>query len=128
MVLFVLLLYCPYGELLHRHSKSVAGLLSQLHAEVDVEGHVKTVVLGIAKGDGAQSLNGNNVMALFGPGVMPTGANVMGMMNGAMNSIGMGPAAAQAGGIGMAGAGPAGLGANNAWFGGQYGNVANIPL
>jgi ATP/ADP translocase len=36
MVLFLLLLYRPYTKRLHRDSKAVAGLLSQLPSEVDV--------------------------------------------------------------------------------------------
>jgi hypothetical protein len=44
---FLLALYRPYTRSLHRDSKAVAGLLSQLPSEVDVEGHVKSVVLGV---------------------------------------------------------------------------------
>jgi hypothetical protein len=45
---FLLALYRPYIRSLHRDSKAVAGLLSQLPSEVDVEGHVKSVVLGVS--------------------------------------------------------------------------------
>lgn len=49
MLMFVVLLYRPYIKLLHRDGKAVAGMLSQLPAEVDVEGHVKAVILGSNK-------------------------------------------------------------------------------
>jgi hypothetical protein len=74
MVLFLLLLYRPYTKRLQRDSKAVAGLLSQLPSEVDVEGHVKTVVLGIVKTSDVNrsmmDLNVNNPAAPQGFGAV----------------------------------------------------------
>jgi hypothetical protein len=69
MLAFLLLLFRPYYRKLHAESKTIAGLLSQLPNEVDVEGHVKTVVFGITKApqDGAKSLTGAEAMM---PGMM----------------------------------------------------------
>jgi hypothetical protein len=47
LAVFLLALYRPYILHLRRDTKAVAGLLSQLPSEVDVEGHVKSMVLGI---------------------------------------------------------------------------------
>lgn len=47
-VLFLALLYRPYIKALKRDSRAVVNLLSQLPAEVDVEGIVKTAILGAA--------------------------------------------------------------------------------
>jgi hypothetical protein len=54
--LFVFLLYRPYIKALRRDTKAVLNMLSQLPAEVDVEGQVKTIVLGITKTDGGKSM------------------------------------------------------------------------
>eukprot|EP00878_Enallax_costatus_P025839 GHUV01027676.1.p1 GENE.GHUV01027676.1~~GHUV01027676.1.p1 ORF type:complete len:1421 (+),score=378.88 GHUV01027676.1:621-4883(+) len=72
MLLFVLMLYRPYIKRLKRDSRMVAGMLSQLPAEVDVEGQVKQVVLGMVKGDGGRSVN-NSLMLGGPPGMMPPG-------------------------------------------------------
>eukprot|EP00882_Tetradesmus_deserticola_P026902 GHRQ01029723.1.p2 GENE.GHRQ01029723.1~~GHRQ01029723.1.p2 ORF type:complete len:172 (-),score=36.57 GHRQ01029723.1:350-865(-) len=74
MVLFVLALYRPYARRLHRDSKAVAGPLSQLPPEVDVEGHVKTVVLGIVRSNGAASLTAGAGAPDGVPGSMPPSA------------------------------------------------------
>jgi hypothetical protein len=58
MALFVIMLYCPYIKALRRDTKAVINMLSQLPAEVDVEGQVKTIVLGITKTDGSKSMEG----------------------------------------------------------------------
>lgn len=92
MVLFLVLLYRPYTKLLHQDSKAVAGMLSQLPAEVDVEGHVKAIVLGAGKpaptaagqltmGMGAQSLPGMSMSAgmMSQTGLMMLPAGAMGM-------------------------------------------------
>ncbi|KAI8474715.1 MAG: hypothetical protein J3K34DRAFT_518018 [Monoraphidium minutum] len=44
---FVLLLFRPYVRLLHDESKDIAGLLSQLPAEVDIEGLAKNIVISL---------------------------------------------------------------------------------
>jgi hypothetical protein len=133
MALFLLLLYRPYAKRLHRDSKAVAGLLSQLPSEVDVEGHVKTVVLGIVKtNDGSRSmidLNANlggaqsfgGAAAAASAGGCMQGGMPAGMM---MNMMPGGPQAAQFvqynGAMGMPGA-PSGVGggrgSGGSWFG-----------
>lgn len=47
--LFVWKVFRPYVVHLHLQSKAAAGMLSQLPAEVDIEGPVRTFVLGWAK-------------------------------------------------------------------------------
>lgn len=49
MVLFVLMLYRPHIKRMHRDTKAVVNMLSQLPNEVDAEGQLKSVVLGITK-------------------------------------------------------------------------------
>ncbi len=92
-----MLLYRPYAARLRRDSRTVAGLLSLLPAEVDVEGHVKTVVLGMSRGGGGASvashMGGGAASAMLGgaqppitPGatmqLQPWGAVPPGMMGG----------------------------------------------
>lgn len=78
-LLFFIVLYRPYIKKLHRDSKAVVGMLSQLPAEVDVEGHVKSIILGVTKQAevGAQSLlvgpSGGSMM-IMPPGPGPFGA------------------------------------------------------
>lgn len=48
MALFWLLLVRPYVQVLKRNTIVVAGMLSQVPAEVDVEGIVKSIILGIS--------------------------------------------------------------------------------
>jgi hypothetical protein len=99
MVLFVLMLYRPYIKALRRDTKAVINMLSQLPAEVDVEGQVKTIVLGITKTDGSKSMEG-----LAG-----------GPPNMQMQPYGMpGGAAGIKGGWGMGAAAPGG--GNGGWF------------
>jgi hypothetical protein len=114
MVLFLLLLYRPYTKRLHRDSKAGAGLLSQLPSEVDLEGHVKSVVLGIVKTkDGNRSMmdltsnpgesQGFGVGGGLGGGLVPGGVRSgMMMMPGGSQ---MGQYSQFGGGMGMAGAG-----------------------
>ena len=75
MLAFLVLLFRPYYRKLHAESKTIAGLLSQLPNEVDVEGHVRTVVFGIAKSshDPAKSLGGGPMDGMMGSmmGSMP---------------------------------------------------------
>lgn len=116
MVLFVLFLYRPYIRLLHRDSKVVAGMLSHLPAEVDVEGQVKGVVLGMVKGEGGRSVNGslmigqNTIMAM-----VPGNANMPQSLPG-MGQMVMVPSGSVPGG--MQGSVPGG----EAWFGGRQWN------
>ena len=49
VIFFVTKLFRPYVVKLHSESKSMAGMMSQLPAEVDIEGHVKLHVLGIKR-------------------------------------------------------------------------------
>ncbi|KAI8467685.1 MAG: hypothetical protein J3K34DRAFT_523567 [Monoraphidium minutum] len=68
---FMVLLYRPYVRLLHEESKDIAGMLSQLPAEVNVEDTVKTHVLGLPpRGDGrsASMTAGGSSMMMIGPG------------------------------------------------------------
>jgi hypothetical protein len=46
MLMYMLALYRPYLAQLRHDDKAIVGLLSQLPAEVDVEGHVRAVMLG----------------------------------------------------------------------------------
>lgn len=62
--LFLLLLYRPYVKSLRRDTKALVSMLSQLPADVDIEGHVKTIVLGFVKpadggGKSTEGLPGN---------------------------------------------------------------------
>jgi hypothetical protein len=54
MLLYMVALYRPYLAQLRHDDKAIVGLLSQLPAEVDVEGHVRAVLLGAADKDGKQ--------------------------------------------------------------------------
>ncbi len=66
---FVLLLYRPYTQHLRTESKKIAGMLSQLPAEVDVEGHVRTIILGIKRDDASRASMkaGQSSAAVFAP-------------------------------------------------------------
>jgi hypothetical protein len=70
MLAFVMLLLRPYTARLHAESKAIAGMLSQLPAEVDVEGHVKAIVLNLPRRDGAGvgSLRAGMASLSAGPG------------------------------------------------------------
>jgi hypothetical protein len=57
-VMFIVLLYWPYVKQLRRDTKAIVNMLSQLPAEVEVEGQVKSIVLGIVKADGSRSMEG----------------------------------------------------------------------
>lgn len=54
---YVLMLFRPYIARVARDCKHIAGMLSNLPAEVDVEGHIKTVVLNMVKTDTRSSMN-----------------------------------------------------------------------
>ena len=84
IVLFFIFMYRPYIKLLHQDTRALAGMLSQLPAEVDVEGHVKAVVLGSTKPPAAamgQATMGPNASQNFGMGGM------MGSMPGQGNML-----------------------------------------
>jgi hypothetical protein len=102
LALFVVALYRPYIRALRRDTKAVVNMLSQLPAEVDVEGQVKTIVLGITKTDGGKSMEalpgGHMQMQPYGMG----GPGTMG-------------GAGMKGGWGMGGGGPPQSGGG--WFG-----------
>lgn len=78
-VLFLMVLYRPYIKALHRDTKAIVSMLSQLPAEVDVEGQVKTIVLGIVKPDGSKSVEGlpgapgGYQLQSYGSGMPPMG-------------------------------------------------------
>ena len=106
LVMFFILLYRPYIKVLRRDTKAVVNMLSQLPAEVDVEGHVKTIVLGIVKTEGARSMPG-----------LPQGPGTSTMQ---MQQYGMGPPGMM-GGAGMRGGPPQrgmapGAQAGGGWF------------
>lgn len=75
-----MLLYRPYIKALRRDTKAVVGMLSQLPAEVDVEGHVKSIVLGIVKSDGSKSMEG--LPGAPSSQLQPYGSGLPGMMGG----------------------------------------------
>lgn len=52
----VVFLFLPYIRRVRSDSKKIAGMLSNLPAEVDVEGQVKAVVLNITKNENRASL------------------------------------------------------------------------
>jgi hypothetical protein len=106
LVMFFILLYRPYIKVLRRDTKAVVNMLSQLPAEVDVEGHVKTIVLGIVKTEGGRSMQNLSQ----GPGTS----------NMQMQQYGMGPPGMM-GGAGMRGGPPQwemapGAQAGGGWF------------
>ena len=76
MALFVLVLYRPYIVALRRDMKAVVNMLSQLPAEVDIEGQFKSIVLGITKTEaGSRSMEllsggppNNNQLQPYGMG------------------------------------------------------------
>ena len=68
MLAFVMLLLRPYTARLHAESKAIAGMLSQLPAEVDVEGHVKAIVLNLPRRDGGVSMRAGMASLSAGPG------------------------------------------------------------
>lgn len=53
VLLFVTKVFRPHVARLHAESKAMAGMMSQLPAEVDIEGHVKQHVLGLRRDGGA---------------------------------------------------------------------------
>lgn len=119
---FVLLLYRPFIRLLHRDTKAVVCMLSQLPAEVDVEAHVRAIVLGVAKapaaaaGDAAG--NRSSMMMMMGGGD-PAGGGPM-----VLYGPGGGMAAAPCGRGGMMWGGGVGQGGSpgaggRGWFGGR---------
>ena len=133
LVMFVVLLYRPYSRQLHHDSKAVAGLLSQLPAEVDVEGHVKTVVLGINSTSAKQgSMAGQSSVAMSMPGGFAVAG--MGQMGGMIIPVGDYEAQQQAfamgsvGGMGMNGRGVAGNSMGGSWFGRKNGPPAQGML
>jgi hypothetical protein len=81
MAAFIALKYRPYVKRVKAESKMIAGLLSQLPAEVDVLPQVKQVVLGIKKEDTSASLvtAQNAIMPgmLMPPGAVFPGAMIM---------------------------------------------------
>jgi hypothetical protein len=88
VLLFVTKVFRPYVARLHAESKAMAGMMSQLPAEVDIESHVKLHVLGIRRDDGrAASLRmgsmgepGGSSMAMMGPGMDAGRRSMPGML------------------------------------------------
>eukprot|EP00877_Chromochloris_zofingiensis_P013211 jgi/Chrzof1/8143/UNPLg00190.t1 len=62
LVCYGVLLFRPYVARLLSESKAIAGMLSQLPAEVDVEGHVKHVLLNIRRDGAGNSMRGGSIM------------------------------------------------------------------
>lgn len=113
MALFVLLMYRPYIKALRRDTKAVVNMLSQLPAEVDVEGQVKAIVLGITKTEG----QGSKSMELLA--LPPGGPNTH------LQPYGMGPPGMLAAGGGMGRGGwamAAGAQGSDGWFGRRHSN------
>lgn len=111
---FVVMLYRPYLKSLRRDTKAIVNMLSQLPAEVDVEGNVKSIVLGVTKTtDGSKSMEGMAPGLQMQPYGMPGGAPGMAS----------GPAGMR-GGWGMGGAGGGGAGGGGGWFGRGNGGAA----
>ena len=79
---FIVLKYRPYVAKLRAESKKVAGLLSQLPAEVDVLAQVKAVMIGIRKEEPPPSVAGPQGAMMPGmympPGAVYPGGIVMG--------------------------------------------------
>jgi hypothetical protein len=55
VVAFVAKMWAPYVRKLHVESRALAGMMSLLPAEVDIESHVKSLVLGLNKDRGASN-------------------------------------------------------------------------
>ena len=79
MTAFIFLKYRPYVKQVKAESKLIAGLLSQLPAEVDVLPQVKQVVLNIKKEDTSASLAAAQTAGMPGM-LMPPGAVFPGAM------------------------------------------------
>lgn len=78
---YVVFLFRPYVARVHNDSKHIAGFLSQLPAEVDVEGHVKAIVLNMVKAENRVSMRiqsatmpaptlVNDALTITGPGAV----------------------------------------------------------
>jgi hypothetical protein len=87
VLLFVTKVFRPHVARLHAESKAMAGMMSQLPAEVDIESHVKLHVLGIRRDDrGATSLrmgsmgNAGGGSMMGGPGMEPGRRSMPGML------------------------------------------------
>jgi hypothetical protein len=106
--LFVFLLYRPYIKALRRDTKAVLNMLSQLPAEVDVEGQVKSIVLGIVKPDCGRSMD------MGGP---PGGPH-----NTQLQPYGMGPPGMMRAAWGMNNGDPGAGGHRGGWFGRRQSN------
>lgn len=126
-------LYWPYVSKLRAESKAMAGILSQLPAEVDIEGHIKTHVLGIKKdANNTTSMRAGDPAAgagAMGPGAMPMHMPV-GLLPPPVGNVipggygaGGPPGMAYGGGYGGAGggAGYPGPYGNQGGYGGQRG-------
>lgn len=59
---FVAKVWHPYVRKLHTESKALAGMMSLLPSEVDIESHVKSVVLGITKNSNGNSMRSASMM------------------------------------------------------------------
>ncbi|KAF8055488.1 tmcC [Scenedesmus sp. PABB004] len=76
---FVVKLFRPFVVKLHAESKAMAGMMSQLPAEVDIEGHIKTHLLGIRRDDGLSMrapTDGPSTAVGAGPGAGPGGRSL----------------------------------------------------
>lgn len=126
---FVVKVFRPYVRKLHTESKALAGMMSLLPAEVDIESHVKTVVLGLSKDRVGNSMRSASMTGLNdqpggGGGMQPWGGSGGG-------GFGRGPGGSGGGGPpGMmrlmpappsGGGGGAGGGAVGSWYGARGG-------
>jgi hypothetical protein len=117
-LLFVVLLYRPHIRLLHRDTRAVINMLSQLPNDVDVEGHVKSIVLGISSKPAADPVAGSTSrLGADGMGGGPQGPYGYGALP-APGAMMLPPGAgAQQGGRWGGGAGHAAGGEGGGWFG-----------
>jgi hypothetical protein len=102
LLLFVVFLFRPYVVAHEEETKAIAGMLSHLPAEVNVESHIRTFVMGITRPEGELSMANGRPGSLPGmsfagmpgmmvPGMMPPyGAGAMMMAPGSYGAMGMG--------------------------------------
>ena len=89
LLLFVIFLFRPFVAAHEAETKAIAGMLSHLPAEVNVESQIRTVVLGIVRPEGELSMAGGGTASMAGMGMNMPGMPGM-MMPGMMQPYGPG--------------------------------------
>lgn len=119
---FVWKMFRPYVRKLHTESKALAGMMSLLPAEVDIESHVKTIVLGLSK-----DRNSNSMRSASMPGGAYMGPGAVGQMR---LLPGPGGNGSMPGGVGgsMPGGGGGWFGARGQGSAAQGGNAAGMMM